>query len=58
MVEWAVCAEVEVMADSIESAIEEVELNDSLVPADGSYIDGSLTINREFTYQNNKKYFS
>ena len=58
MVEWVVCAEVEVEASSIDEAIDEVNFNDSLIPAEGSYVDGSLVINYEMTYQNNRRCLS
>ena len=55
MVEWVVCTTVEVEADSVEDAIQKVESDDSLIPTEGSYLDGSLTINQEITYQLNSK---
>jgi hypothetical protein len=57
-VEWSVFSEVEVEASSMEEAIMEVESNDSILPVEGSYIDGSLTINHEMTNFFNKKHFS
>lgn len=57
-IEWAVMSEVEVQANSLEEAIIEVENNDSLVPTDGAFIDGSLTINHDVTVLLNKKSLS
>ena len=58
VVEWAVFSEVEVAANSLNEAILDVEYNDSLVPSDGTYIDGSLVINRDMTYYLNKSSIS
>lgn len=57
-VEWSVCTEIEVEANSVEEAIMEVEYDDSLIPADGDYIDGSLKINHDMTYYFNKNHIS
>jgi hypothetical protein len=57
-VEWSVFSEVEVEAPSMEEAIMEVESNDSLIPVEGDYIDGSLVINHEMTTFFNKKHLS
>lgn len=57
-VEWSVMAEVEVEADSMEQAIMEVEYNDSIIPTEGDYIDGSMLVNHEVTTFLNKKKFS
>jgi len=46
-VEWTVTSTVEVEASSLDEAILEVENNDSLIPTEGDYLDGSLDINYE-----------
>ena len=53
-VEWVVTTTVEVEADCLESAIDEVNNNDSLIPAEGDYLSGSLVINEEISRQMNK----
>jgi len=52
-VEWISTAIVEVEADCLESAIDEVNNNDSLIPTEGDYLDGSLDINEEISRQMN-----
>ena len=58
VVEWSVFSEIEVEAPSMEEAIMEVEGNDSIIPTEGSYIDGSLSINHEMTTFFNRQNFS
>lgn len=53
-VEWVSTAIVEVEADCLESAIDEVNSNDSLIPTEGDYLDGSLDINQEISRQMNR----
>ena len=53
VVEWLVSATVEVEAESIEQAIEDVGARPDL-PDEGSYVDGSWRVIEEFTYDENE----
>ena len=49
-VEWTMYGTVEVDADNVEDAIDNVENDpDMPLPDDGEYVDGSFQINREMT---------
>lgn len=53
-VEWMTTATVEVEANSLNEAIEKIDLDDSLIPTEGDYVDGSLEINYEISDYLNK----
>ena len=55
-VEWSVMAIIEVEAESIDEAIENIESNtDAPLPTNGGYIDGSFSVNHDFTIDENKE---
>ena len=54
VVEWLVSATVEVDAECIEQAIEDVGRRPDL-PDEGSYVDGSWRVIEEFTYDENER---
>lgn len=57
-VEWRVFAHIEVQASSLEDAIHEATVNDSLLTEEGSFVPDSFTVNRLVTQAINKNKIS
>lgn len=53
-VEWSIATIIEVEAESIDEAIEDVESRPG-VPDNGDYIDGSFSVNHDFTLGENRE---
>jgi hypothetical protein len=57
-VEWAVFAEIDVQASSLEDAMSEMYVNDSLLPDEGSFVPNTFKVNRLVTQVINKNKIS
>ena len=51
---WEVYGTVEIEADSLEEAIELAERDDSPMPDDSDYVDGSFQVDRDIAEEINK----
>ena len=51
---WEVYGTIEIEADSLEEAIELAERDDSPMPDDSDYVDGSFQIDRDIAEEINK----
>lgn len=52
-VDWSMCADVEVQANSLQEAIDIVQLQWAELPMEGEYIDSSFQVNIDCAYQMN-----
>jgi len=52
-VEWSIAAIIEVEAESLDEAIEDVESRPGLPDNGGDYVDGSFSVNHDFTLADN-----
>ena len=51
---WEVYGTIEIEADSLEEAIELAERDDSPMPNDSDYVDGSFQVDRDIAEEINK----
>jgi len=51
---WEVYGTIEIEADSLEEAIELAERDDSPMPDDSDYVDGSFQVDRDIAEEINK----
>ena len=54
-VSWLMFSTIEVEADSLLDAMEEIETSNCPLPLDGDYIDGSFRVDRDATYYANEE---